>query len=247
MFKKLLLPIILLPALISSCNNDDESTNSNVVTTNISFTALNGNQTYLKSDTVNFFDTYKLRFDDLEYFVSNITLIDVDGKSTYLDSVQFIDHSKTDNSFQVNVEKGTYSKITFNLGLTEDLNQSDPTKRPVDHPLSTKENMFWSWGSQYRFVRLQGNFGEIPTADLTETFAWHPGTPDLLRKVELDLEEKEILSHSEINIELQVTDILNKIETVDVKNNPNWHGSPSNVSVAHKIVDNFVASLSYKK
>lgn len=248
MFKKFIYLIPICLGFCYSCSNDDDSTGNSEVQAKITFSPVVNNLPYSISDTVEYHSGLKLRYDQFKFYVSNVRLVNNSNVETYIDSVSLIDYSVNGNrSIVYSVNSDQYSKIRFNLGLTEDFNQSDPTKVDYNHPLSPKSDMFWSWGTQYKFITLQGNYGESTDLNLPTTFAWHPGKSELLKTIELDLESLTILENSEIIINLEIADLMDKTAIVDVPNEPTWHGSPSNISTAHKIVDNFVASLSIKK
>lgn len=217
-----------------------------MVTSQITFAPLINNNAYDISDTVSYSNGLSLRYDEFKFYISNVRLIGTDGVESYVDSVELINFKDPGSeSFAIDLNSGPYNKIKFGIGLSPELNDTDPTLVPAEHPLSTVGNMFWSWASLYKFITLSGYYTTSGN-DLTETFAWHPGLDQLYKEVEFDLNQKHFYDNTVLTINLDVNGLINKTAVVDVENESNWHGSPANISVAEKIVDNFAASLSIK-
>lgn len=246
MIKKLLTYSLLSLFFVVSCNSDDDS-NNQTVTSQILFKPKVGTEDYSLSDTVTYANGHTLRYDDFKFFISNIRMVATNGEEHYVDSVKLIDFKSAGTElFDIQLESGPYEKIKFGIGLSPDLNGTDPTLRPIEHPLSVLNNMYWSWATMFKFIHLAGFYAENPTDDLTETFAWHPGRDQLYREVEFNLNQKHFYDDTVLEINLDVSTLMNKTEVVNVPNESSWHGSLTNISVAEKIVDNFAASLSIK-
>jgi cytochrome c peroxidase len=67
------------------------------------------------------------------------------------------------------VPSGTYSGLSFQIGIDEAINQSDPNQYPANHPLNPQvNNLHWSPQGGYIFLALEGHAS--PRA-----FSWHLG------------------------------------------------------------------------
>ncbi len=245
MMKQLLiLPFFLSFILFTGCAPDDDSNNTQV-TSQIVFKPKIGTEDYSISDSVTYSNGNTVRYDEFKFYISNVVLVGTNGVETYVDSVELIDFSKSGaDIFDISLESGSYEKIKFGIGLSQNFNSSDPTLVDISHPLSTLNNMYWSWAIMYRFITISGFYATTPTDDLTETFAYHPGRDQLYKEVEFNLNQKHFYEDTVLEIKLDVSGLMEKTAVVDLVNTPTWHGSIPNIAVAQKIVDNFAASLS---
>jgi cytochrome c peroxidase len=61
------------------------------------------------------------------------------------------------NATVAGLEPGTYDRIRFHVGLTPELNHSDPALYPPGHPLNPNLNgLHWGWAGGYVFFALEG-------------------------------------------------------------------------------------------
>jgi hypothetical protein len=77
---------------------------------------------------------------------------------------------------------GSYAGLELGVGVPALCNAGDPTKR--SYPLSADGDMYWSWGSQYLFVRLEG-FVRGPAETAWGPYALHMGFDQLYRRARL--------------------------------------------------------------
>lgn len=239
------LSILSFIFIFSSCSDDDSS--SGHVSSQIKFTPVFGNSPYSITDTVTYPNGVTMRFDDFKFYISNIKLLGTNGVESYVDSVELINYNNPGSEIiNIGLESGSYEKITFGIGLSPDLNMTDPTLVPSDHPLSTVDNMYWSWATLYKFITLSGFYATSSNSALDQTFAWHPGRQQLYKEVEFNLNQKHFYENTVLEINVDISDLLDKTALIDVPNEANWHGSLDDIIIAEKIVDNFAASLSIK-
>lgn len=232
--------------LLFSCNTDDDSSDP-TVTSQIVFKPTVNGLPYNISDSVTYSNGTTLRYDEFRFYICNVIVEGTNGEEVYLDSVELIDFNNPGSeTFNINLASGSYEKIKFGIGLSDDLNQTEPTLVPADHPLGTHVGMHWPWAALYKFISLSGFYSTTPTSNLENTFNWHPGRSQMFREVELNLNQKHFYDDTVLEIELDVIGMLERTAIVDVHNEPSWHGTPLNNSVAEKIVDNFAASLKIK-
>lgn len=243
----LIFPLLLSFLFLTGCNDDDDDSSAAQVTSQIVFKPKMGTDDFSMSDVITYSNGTTMRYEQFKYYISNVILVGSNGEETYVDSVHLIDLDDPGSGmFDIELESGAYEKIKFGIGLSPNFNSSDPTLYEIDHPLSTLQNMYWSWATMYRFISISGYYSTTSTSDLTETFAWHPGRDQLYKEVEFNLYQKHFYDDTVLEFNLDIPGIINKIETVDVPNEPTWHGSVADIAVAQKIVDNFAASLSIK-
>lgn len=96
-----------------------------------------------------------------------ITLIDADA----------------DNTLRLAVPAGSYAGLELGVGLPAACNAGDPTRRIF--PLSADGDMYWTWGAQYMFIRIEG---QLRANDAWSTFTDHFGFDPFYRVVKLKAE-----------------------------------------------------------
>ncbi|MGB0427877.1 MAG: MbnP family protein [Flavobacteriales bacterium] len=185
-----------------------------------------------------------LNFEDFRMYVSNLILIDVDSQRLVIDSVRLLDISDMANwQFELDIPAKNYKRFSFGLGLSPDLNAQDPATFPAEHPLSTLHQMFWSWGSQYKFMNIEGKFSKTDTGVVDHAFSWHPGLDTLYTTVEFDL-EPAYAQDFELNLEL---DLSGLIDSLDMETQTAWHGDLGSIDIPKTIIKNIKSNLELKQ
>ncbi|HEY3667769.1 MAG TPA: MbnP family protein [Polyangiaceae bacterium] len=75
---------------------------------------------------------------------------------------------------------GDYSGLELGVGLPAACNAGDPTKRAF--PLNADSDMYWTWGTQYMFIRIEGARGG---EGAWSSFTLHVGFQQAYRVVRL--------------------------------------------------------------
>ncbi|HEX7452109.1 MAG TPA: MbnP family protein [Polyangiaceae bacterium] len=73
---------------------------------------------------------------------------------------------------------GDYAGLELGVGLPPACNAGDPTTRAF--PLNADSDMYWTWGSQYMFIRVEGSLGGNGA---WSSFALHVGFQQAYRAV----------------------------------------------------------------
>ncbi len=134
----------------------------------------NVGETVFKGDTA-------LRFEKFYFYLSDFQVGD-----QLLEEVMFCnaEDSATMNYTWTLDDKATH--LSFAVGVDSLNNAMDPTTFEVGHPLSSANDMYWSWATKYRFLRIDGRLngsGMLGTDDIL--LAWHTGKDELYRTVDL--------------------------------------------------------------
>lgn len=192
---------------------------------------------------------HRIRVDNFQSYISNITLHDDLGNDVVIKDVAMWNMGIA-NTFTAEIPAGSYSGLSIGIGVPEDKNKDiDPTTYPNDHPLSVygAQGMFWTWNTGYIFTKFEGkaDFTGTEGASLLSPFAFHVGDDPNYRTVNLDfpftIEAKQTVT---IPVVFQVDQILNGGPSqVDVEVDYITHTS-DNPSLAERIIDNFAASFS---
>jgi hypothetical protein len=78
----------------------------------------------------------------------------------------------TTQTLRLAVQPGSYSALKLGVGVPADCNATSSTS--AVYPLNPDGQMFWSWGSQFLFIRIEGATRTPPATDFT-TFFHHVG------------------------------------------------------------------------
>lgn len=143
----------------------------------------------------------------LEYYISNITLFEADGDSTYLSDIIYINGKTKDITVAIKkVMSGKYKKIKLNVGLNAKQNISNSLPNT-----SYNINMAWpdGMGGGYHFLKLEG---QCKDGAGTNGYAVHLGNNISLVTCEIN---KEFTIISGQNLKLKMN--LNE-----------WYRSPAN-------------------
>lgn len=182
----------------------------------------------------------KIWFTMKKYYLSNVIAVKSDGKKELIADVVLI-HPKEgayDVTITGSIPKGSYTKIMFDLGVRQDLNEQDPATWDSNHPLSVMNNMYWTWGTQYVFSKLEG-FIEGDSAAIP--IVYHTGTEDLYRpEVTVPVTFNVETGGGAADIHLDIFNIIHNDDyTFDFKINPTTH-TMDHKDLAVQYMDNFV-------
>lgn len=175
--KKLLERILICIAAagivsLSSCDDGKNGSEDNTFkglkftsagTINLSLEHMFGNKALAYSPD-SFFtqagDTLKVL--QVAYYISNITLEKTSGEKINLGTYHLIDEGAPATKMLsiANVPAGTYSKISFMLGVDSVRNHTGVQEGALDPAYG----MFWTWNTGYIFFRLKGRIGLDATA-----------------------------------------------------------------------------------
>ncbi|MCW3162136.1 MbnP family protein [Chryseobacterium oryctis] len=145
----------------------------------------------------------KHQFSTLKYVISNISLIDENGKE-----FKFNENNPDKGAFIIDqadavagivymnlkdIPKGNYKKLKFGLGISQKAYLFGQDGQAEFWSKAKEKGMSWSWAAGYVFVKLEGKYGiNSPntefmnhTGNMGDVVA--NGTPDLYREITLNL------------------------------------------------------------
>lgn len=179
-----------------ACKDDDQPSNTDA-TVHMNFKAVYEGEPLVLYQALNYPDGKKIRFQNFNFFVSNITLLGDGATSDYLLSeVEFIDFggnlelTSAQTPITREYEKvppGTYRGISIDFGVPAELNNSEAGSLPSDNPLRQAfTTHFWTdWGS-FIFMKSEGIYdlnGDGTFNQNDQGFEHHPGMNDVLKSV----------------------------------------------------------------
>jgi len=175
-----LLPIIALS--IFSCKSEDQGN------LELNFVATFDGQPIATDGTLyGYQNDQKIQFERIKFFIAEIELENTDGSVTSVSDVELIDLSGKDDVTAAvgeslvfeKIKTGDYNGITFHVGLSERLNNQNPSE--VDGASPLHDGTYWSdWGS-YIFTSISGK-ADLNQDDIPEhNMVYHIGGNESIR------------------------------------------------------------------
>lgn len=216
----------------------EENNEIQLVNSKVTINHLFGNELVLFND--NTFQNAagnELSLVKVRYLLSNITLTKSNGKIVKLDSLYaFLDPARNQNSFDLlNIEEGSYTNISFDIGVDSLQNHSDPTKLPANHPLSLiNHNLHWGWIDGYIFLSLEGYLHYMGQ---TQSFTYHMGFDRNKRRISLDY-DLDLSNNSQINIDFDIAKLFDATHQIDQSNEVFISHSVNDKGLSDRLMDN---------
>lgn len=237
-----------LLGLLVSCKDDPTATNSGTaqeisleVKPKISGAEAKINQYYpLKNGD-------SILFSRLDFYMQTIGFKDKSGNSVKLDTAFLFSTKNVSNKilFKSSSLPTNIESISFLCGLGDLTNSLDPNGYPESHPLSSWKNMYWTMGSKYRFVVLEGN---IKTSTGTMIpYSFHTGltykyAANLPVSIILDVNNPKVYS---LNLNIEKIFYPSQGSNVDYKNSETQaHGDAADGPLTDKVALNFSRAFS---
>lgn len=164
-------------------------------------------------------DGKKLNFTRVSFYTSDLKL-----DETLVSEVDFHNLTNSHSTAELaeigysmlyeNVPLGSYSEVSFNIGVPAELNAKDPGEFPSGHPLAKPAENWFSWKS-FIFLKIEGNI-DFNNDDVKEAgFALHTGSDEALRKIRIDYPIEVFSSvQREVNLTFDIYDLFNGPERI---------------------------------
>lgn len=181
----------------------------------------------------------------VRYILSNISLTKTNGKALKFDSLYaFIDAARSINTFEIpNIEKGSYSKISFDIGVDSIMNHSDPSLLPASHPLSLiNHNLHWGWIDGYIFLSIEGY---LHFEEKQQSFTYHFGLDKSKRRVSVE-GDIIISDNSQINIDFDVSSLFKTPNTINQFDEVYITHSTNDNDLSKRMMDNTFDAFSFQ-
>lgn len=232
-----LVAVVLVSA--SGCKEDNPVDDKLV----INFKATFENQPLILKSTYTDASGKKWKFEDLNFYFSELKLIKDDGTTVAISDmgyVDFKDASTTSVTFK-NIPLGRFTGIQFNTGLTPAQNNEEQNLLPENDIRNL--GLYWPW-LKYAFVRLGGRADINNSNTFNTLLVYHIGGDELLRTATLNKALEIKAGESTINISLQVDKIFTTEPTLDISMAEESYShsdknNKDNYPTAIKFADNF--------
>ena len=211
----------------------------------VAFQLKNGSTALSMGDSYTDTDGNTVKVERCKFFVNNVSLIASDNSLVPVTDIELIDFEEGETSFSMNVEPGTYTGLSFYVGVDSALNATDPATYESSHPLSTFNDMYWTWATMYRFVIYEGKADPAGGSNFTENFVYHTGT-NALYSDEVQVTQAINLAaggSATQNITINANKVFHgTTDVIDVTTDNNTH-TMDDMPLAVRFMDNFVDAL----
>jgi len=143
-----------------------------------------------EGEPVTYFDPYYyedsllMGFSRVNFYLSNLELGDrVLEEIAFLDFEAVSDEASAEKNLRLtfdDVEVGSYSNMSFSVGVPDEMNDKVPADYSADHPLSLVSE-YWAGWESYIFAKYEGNL-DLTGDGMRETgFSFHMGGEGVYR------------------------------------------------------------------
>jgi hypothetical protein len=236
---KLLIAILSLSLMISSCKKDPEraSTTATTTTSSTSTTATTSTTSTtsttaasevkllisnevdgmpVKSGSMDFTNAKgnKYSFTVMRYYISQLTLTYKDGKKQTWNKSFLVDALESQN-FAINLGKlenyGEITNISFGVGVDSLHNHTGAQEGDLD----PSKGMLWTWKTGYIFYKHEGSYSEL-AGGAVKPLRLHLGTDITYTKINIDAKSTNITAaNSEIHITFNVNSVYSSPNVID--------------------------------
>ena len=193
----------------------------------------------------------QLRFQLFQFYISQVALIKDDGMEELIDValVSFKDiqtEEQADQGLSFLIEEipvGNYQGIRLIIGLSEELNATQPSDYIAGHPMT---DHYWSWTLGYVFTKIEGNADLSGDGVFDEKLTFHIGADELARDKtfsgNISLEEGIA---GDVFFEVDLSKVIQKDGNhINFRETPQDH--TQNMDIARFIADNLYDALVMK-
>lgn len=226
--------LFLFALLLTSCDNDNTSNDSTNVDLNIKL-QYDGNPLVMYTE-LTYPDGKTFRITDVKGYFSEIGL-NKDGTTTEIKDVAHFslgdahsDEAEAEAGFSYKIaDTGVtdFDAITFNVGLTNAQNNTQPNDYDSSNDLS-KASEYWSnWGS-YVYFKIEGNIDFDGDGNYAngENIVLHLGTENALRPTTINTKTDD----GKVNLILDLEKVFNNNGSIyDIQSMPTIHATVNDV------------------
>ncbi len=238
---KSLLPgfVIVLVLLFTSCGTDEENLMLN-------FKLKYDNSPLIMFDEYTYPTGETFNITRFSFYISEVNLLS-GGESTEVAEVEYIDltmanidSESSENGYNYvlrDTEGSSASEISFNIGLTDAMNNTVPADYSSNHPLALSGEYWSSWTS-YIYIKIEGNIDLDGDGTLEQGVALHLGSSEVMREVQFS----DLNNDGEFSLEINLKKVFENGDIYDIAANPRIHNL-NQIDQANILVDNLTQSI----
>jgi len=205
--------LLSLVALFSfaSCSDDGKSS-----ALDVNFTLSYDDEPLVAFEEKNHPLDYTVFFTKYSLYISDITLTSSESSvrladvlfTDLLEDAVDINAASAGKSLQIDdVPQGTYTGISFKLGVPADVNGTSPADYDPLTPLGNASE-YWAGWESYVFHKIEGQIDEDGDGETDTSVALHMGSDDALRTINIQLPIDISEDQETIQINFDLLDIL---------------------------------------
>lgn len=194
---------------------------------------------------------YDLKIETIMLYLSHLQLINDNGESYELAEIVYLNAMDSSMALSFKIPAKQYKQFNFSMGVPQNLNGTnnedfDAALYNPDHPLSLNNNMYWTWNTGYRFVRIDGRSNTDPAVDdeFETLISIHTGKDYCFRSKAIDISFTAVeAGTNEYTMIIDVQAFLaNENDLIDIAVDNQSHGT--NEALANRVSDNVKESIS---
>lgn len=173
----------------TACDDDDNTATNGEVKINF-LGKYDGNDLAVQSTAYDYPDGSKLKVQLFQYYVSDLELIPTaGGENVKLSDILLVRYNDADqdnvDAYQfADIPAGTYSGLTFGLGVSPDLNNMDPSEFAADFVLNSDE--FWNANVRYVFSKIEATVDLEDNGSFETPVSYHIGNNSIYTTLNFD-------------------------------------------------------------
>lgn len=233
--------LLLLGLAFSGCKPKAEA-----VDVRVSVQLLDGGQPIEMGDIFLTEEGYRVRFDNLKFYLGSFTLGSPEAASDMLNPVVLINMTEDETEFTGCFLASEIDAVHLTVGVDAAINDNpEPSAYPTDHDLSDFALMFWTWNSGYKFIELEGRMDLTGTdgATLDDFVSIHTGLTENIRQRSFSLSKTPDGGAISLEIGIEVSTLFNAVESIDLAEGAQTHTTDV-PALALAFTENFIASIS---
>jgi len=245
-FHMLLLVALGLFAIAADCNRDDDDDPNPNGTLVLKVTPVANGEPFEMGKKVNDNQNREYWFTTLKFYLSNIQADYGTDEQRELADVAIFDFEPNQSTgirdeIRISIPIGSYTGISYDAGVREDLNGMDPATFSNDHPLSINNTMYWSWSTQYIFTKIEGF---VDDAGANKAWFVHSGLNENYMPGKEVSKAFTITSGGTTTVELilDLDQVLEAPNTIDLVTDGQTH-TTDNMVLAKEYQENFSQSF----
>jgi len=233
--------------MLSSCEDKE----SQLASISLDFTGVYEDQPLVMLDEQYAYeDGMDLKFQLFQFYLSDIQLVKSRSANSTQDlsDIELVSFGEIYNltdaqqgiSIKVdNIPPGTYEGIQFGIGVSPDLNATQPGDYDPPHPL---DGHYWSWATGYVFTKIEGIADKDSDGTFEEKLTFHIGKDENYRTKFIP-QTIEISDNSEIHLKVDLHQMLVKAngDFLDFRKTSQDH--TNDPAIADFLMDNLVESI----
>ncbi len=251
----LLLLFVLTMAIFNACGRDDDDQPAS--TLELSFFALHQDQPLVMFNHYDYPGINFIRYTNFRFYISDVSLIG-DAHTVELTDVAMLDFRNNhadEAGTQVgeqlvftDIDPGTYHTLRFGIGLTAELNATNPAQYPMDHPLGYMGN-YWPWRETYIFVVLEAQVATEGSSNVDIYPTYHTGSDLMYYTVEVPVNLNLAANGTTgLALEIDMVDVFqHNGEPLDITTHNFTHTGPDDAWLADLITNNLAHAIRIKE